>query len=74
MHLLHPLMYILKIKGKAKIPDFVQIRDNNYTLMAYFRTDRPEKELEKCGLLSSLDKIKSVITELPYGKIQKIEL
>ena len=67
-------MYILKIKGKAKIPDFVQIRDNNYTLMAYFRTDRPEKELEKCGMLDKIDLIKSVINNLPYGKIQKIDL
>lgn len=67
-------MYILKIKGKAKIPDFVQIRDNNYTLLAYFRTDRPEKELEKCGLAHNIDKIKSIIELLPYGKIQKVDL
>ena len=43
-------MYILKIKGKAKIPDYIQIRDNDFTLKAYFRVDRPEKSLEKIGL------------------------
>ena len=43
-------MYILKIKGKAKIPDYIQIRDDDFTLKAYFRVDRPEKSLEKIGL------------------------
>ena len=31
-------VYIIKIKGKAKIPDYVQLRDDNFTLIAYFRT------------------------------------
>jgi hypothetical protein len=42
-------MYILKVKGKAKIPDYIQIRDENFTLKAYFRVDRPEKSLAKFG-------------------------
>jgi hypothetical protein len=42
-------LYIIKIKGKAKIPDYLQVRDDNFTLIAYTRTDRPEKALEKCG-------------------------
>ncbi|MFN5795609.1 MAG: fructose-6-phosphate aldolase [Bacteroidota bacterium] len=42
-------MYILKVKGKAKIPDYIQIRDENFTLKAYFRVDRPEKSLSKFG-------------------------
>ncbi|HRC92882.1 MAG TPA: fructose-6-phosphate aldolase, partial [Bacteroidia bacterium] len=27
-------MYLLKIKGTAKIPDYVQMRDDNFTLIA----------------------------------------
>ncbi len=67
-------MYILKIKGKAKIPDFVQIRDNNYTLIAYFRVDRPDKELLKCGLGDKQEEILKIIQALPFGKIEQLEI
>ena len=43
-------MYIIKVKGVAKIPDYVQLRDDQFTLLAYFRVDRPEKSLDKVGL------------------------
>ena len=65
-------MYILKIKGKAKIPDYVQLRDDNFTLLAYFRVDRPEKALTKCGLSSDEEKIISIIRDMPFGKVQKL--
>lgn len=67
-------MYVLKIKGKAKIPDYVQLRDDNFTLIAYFRVDRPEKALEKCEYEGErLIKIIAVINEIPFGKVQKID-
>ena len=66
-------MYIIKIKGKAKIPDYVQLRDENFTLIAYFRTDRPERALEKCGLAHKTDAIFKLIAEIPFGKMHKIE-
>lgn len=67
-------MYILKIKGKAKIPDYVQLRDDSFTLLAYFRVDRPQKALIKCGLGSKEDEIVKIINEVPFGKMQKLEL
>ena len=66
-------MYILKIKGKAKIPDYVQLRDDSFTLLAYFRVDRPGKALIKCGLADKEKEIKKIIDEVPFGKIQKLE-
>lgn len=66
-------MYILKIKGKAKIPDYVQLRDDTFTLLAYFRVDRPEKALLKCGLGHREAEIIELINEMPFGKIQKID-
>ena len=69
-----PGMYILKIKGKAKIPDYVQLRDDNFTLLAYFRVDRPEKALLKCGLGSKQEKVIAIINEIPFGKVLKLEL
>jgi hypothetical protein len=65
-------MYILKIKGKAKIPDYVQLRDDNFTLLAYFRVDRPEKALLKCGLAKDEEKIINIIKDMPFGKVQKL--
>jgi hypothetical protein len=68
-------MYILKIKGKAKIPDYIQLRDENFTLQAYFRVDRPEKSLLKFGYTDAqLEKLLQIINELPFGRVMKLEI
>lgn len=67
-------MYIIKVKGKAKIPDYIQIRDQDFVLVAYFRTDRPLKRMEKFGLEGKDQELKNLIERLPYGKLQKLEL
>ena len=67
-------MHIIKVKGKAKIPDYIQLRDENFVLIAYFRADRPLKKLEKYGLQGKEDELKAIIDNLPFGKIQKLEL
>ena len=67
-------MYIIKIRGKVKIPDYIQIRDDQFTLMAYFRADRPEDALRKIGLENKTDLVKQIIAELPFGKIKKLEV
>jgi hypothetical protein len=67
-------MYIIKVKGKAKIPDYIQLRDENFILIAYFRADRPLKKLEKYGLEGKEDLIGQIINDLPYGRLKKLEL
>ena len=67
-------MFIIKVKGKAKIPDYIQIRDENFVLIAYFRADRPLKNLKKYGLEGKEDELTHLINELPFGKLQKLEL
>ena len=67
-------MYIIKVKGVAKIPDYVQIRDEKFTLLAYFRVDRPEKSLEKIGLAAKTDEIMNMIKDLPFGQIVKLDI
>ena len=67
-------MYIIKVKGVAKIPDYVQLRDEHFTLLAYFRVDRPEKSLDKIGLGDKADQIMNMIKDLPFGQIIKLEL
>jgi hypothetical protein len=67
-------MYILKVKGKAKIPDYIQIRDENFTLKAYFRVDRPDKTLAKFGFdEQKLQDLLKRIIEMPFGVVQKID-
>lgn len=68
-------MYLLKIKGKAKIPDYIQLRDDNFTLKAYFRVDRPEKSISKFDLNEEqLNKLLRYIEEAPFGIVQKLDL
>ena len=67
-------MYIIKVKGVAKIPDYVQLRDDKFTLLAYFRVDRPEKHLEKVCLGHKKEYIMGLIRDLPFGQIMKLEL
>ncbi|MDB5158694.1 MAG: hypothetical protein JWR50_3401 [Mucilaginibacter sp.] len=67
-------MYIIKVKGVAKIPDYVQLRDDEFTLLAYFRVDRPEKSLDKVGLTDKAEYIMNIVRDLPFGQILKLEL
>ncbi len=67
-------MYIIKVKGIAKIPDYIQLRDEQFTLLAYFRVDRPEKSIEKCGLAAHTEYLNELIKTIPFGVIQKLEL
>ncbi len=67
-------MYIIKVKGVAKIPDYVQLRDEQFTLLAYFRVDRPDKSLDKLGLSDKAEQIMNIVKDLPFGQILKLEL
>ena len=67
------MMYVIKVKGAAKIPDYVQLRDEKFTLLAYFRVDRPDKSLEKLGLQDKAEEIMEMVRNMPFGEIKKIE-
>ena len=62
------------MKGVARIPDYVQLRDDKFTLLAYFRVDRPDKSLEKIGLGDKSEYIMNLVKDLPFGQILKLEL
>jgi hypothetical protein len=66
--------YIIKIKGKVNIPDYAQLRDDHFTLLAYFRVDRPEKALEKAGYEMKIGFIKKILEDIPFGKLHPVEL
>ncbi|WP_420579968.1 fructose-6-phosphate aldolase [Reichenbachiella sp.] len=67
-------MHIIKVKGKAKIPDYIQLRDDDFVLIAYFRADRPLKKLDKYGLEGKEEELKAIIEQLPFGKIQPLNI
>jgi len=67
-------MYIIKVKGKAKIPDYIQLRDENFVLIAYFRADRPLKNLDRYGLEGKEDALATLIESLEFGKLQKLDI
>ncbi len=67
-------MFILKVKGKAKIPDYIQLRDANMVLVAYFRADRPVKDMTKFGLAGKEAALEALIGQLPFGKLQALNL
>ena len=65
------MLYILKIKGTDTIPDFVQIRDKNMQLRAYFRLSQQEIGLKKNNLEQYTEPIMTLIKDMPFGKIYK---
>ena len=65
------MLYILKIKGTKTIPDFVQIRDEEMTLRAYFRLSQQEAGLKKNNLETEAKGIMKLLKDIPYGKIHK---
>ncbi|MCS7297048.1 MAG: fructose-6-phosphate aldolase [Bacteroidia bacterium] len=63
--------YLLKVRGVAKIPDYIQIRDERFSLVCYLRPDRVEK---RTALPSGmLEKISTLFPQLPYGEVREIE-
>ena len=73
-NLFETAMYIIKVKGKAKIPDYIQLRDKNFVLVDYFRADRPEKIVKKYNLEGKEEALNELILSLPFGKLQELEL
>jgi len=66
-------MYIMKIKGSGKIPDYLQIRDDEFTLVAYFRADRIEQGLAKHKMNAYSDVIHKCMETIGFGKMKYIE-
>ena len=65
------MLYVLKIKGTKTIPDFVQIRDEQMTLRAYFRLSQQGIGLKKNNLETEAKGIMNLLESIPYGKICK---
>lgn len=68
------MIYILKIKGTDKIPDFVQIRDQDMTLRAYFRLDQQESGLRKNKMEKYSEPIMDLLKDMEFGKLKQLDI
>jgi hypothetical protein len=67
--------YLMKVKGKAKIPDYIQLRDENLTLIGYFRPGRKERLEKVVKNEEHASHLQSVIDQMTeYGKMTRIEI
>jgi len=69
-------MYIIKVKGKKKIPNYVQIRDDDFVLIGYFsyKPGRSFTRLDKFGLDGKEKEFEALVEQMPFGKLRKLEL
>ncbi len=65
-------MFLLKTKGTAKISDYVQIRNDDFILIALFPIKNSEKNLCKIFKKEEIKKIKEKISNVKFGKLEKI--
>lgn len=67
--------YLMKVKGKAKIPDYIQLRDKDLTLIGYFRPGRKERLLKVVKDEAIAERLQTAIDEMTdYGRMKKIEI
>lgn len=65
-------MYIIKTKGTFKIPDFVQIRDENFILVNHFRLINVSETLYRMNADISKEKVDYINDKLPFGVLYKL--
>lgn len=66
--------YVLKVKGKAKIPDYIQVRDAQFTLIGYFRPGRSARHSDRSAGNDSFNRqIEGLAADLPYGIVTPLE-
>ena len=65
--------YFLKTKGTDKIADYVQIRDNDYTLLAHFAAKNAEKGLKKVQIPELPENFHEQINQMPFGMVKEFE-
>ncbi len=67
-------MYLLKIKSINGKSDHIQIRDDNFTLIAYFRLSNLHRALVNADFAEFESKIRELVVKAEYGKIIRINV
>lgn len=64
-------MYLIKTQGTAKIPDYVQVRDDNFALLEHIILNKIDNFINDSEFLNKKE-VKELIAKAPFGKIIKI--
>lgn len=64
-------MYLIKTQGTAKIPDYVQVRDDNFALLEHVILNKIDNFINDSEFLNKKE-VKELIAKAPFGKIIKI--
>lgn len=67
------MKYILKTKGTAKIPNYLQIRDGDFQLIEHCTISKSIHILNDLGIKTKGDDTLSFIENMPFGKLIAIE-
>lgn len=67
------VVYVMKIKGVERMPDFIQVRDAQFTLIGYFRADKPHSARALLQLGYSAEVLARVMEKLSYGHLHKMD-
>ncbi len=68
-----PTYYLMRVKGKAKIPDYIQLRDESMTLIGYFRPGRKERLLKVIPDEFLADQLQQAIDAMEdFGRLHKV--
>lgn len=67
------MKYLLKTKGTDKIPDYLQIRDNQFQLIAHCTVKNSEKVLTENGIHLKGKDLSDFISQMPFGKLTDVE-
>ena len=67
------MKYLLKTKGTAKIPDYLQIRDEEFQLIEHCTVKKSAEVLLKQGINLNEDDLLDFINKMPFGKLTPIE-
>jgi hypothetical protein len=66
---------ILKSKGNATVPDYIQVRDADMNIIAYFKSDNIDKGLDELKLKGDArDSLRAVLPTLAYGRMTAVEI
>jgi hypothetical protein len=65
-------LYVMKIKGVNNMPDFIQVRDAAFTLIGYFRADKPQPSWALLQQEYSVEELAVMLGALPYGHLVKL--
>lgn len=69
-------VYLLKTKGKGVVPDYIQVRDENHSIIGYFKASNPEKGLDEIRLMDP-ERRKAALAlfeKLEFGKMIQADL